>query len=55
MGMLCSWLVMRLSQEALSALSGTVTMGEVPLRQQSCPLGLTSPPGGPTDDHETDR
>ena len=26
----------------------------LPLRQQSCPLGLTSPPGGPTDDHETD-
>ncbi|WP_231594697.1 helix-turn-helix domain-containing protein [Synechococcus sp. CBW1107] len=26
----------------------------VPLRQESCPLGLTHPPGGQTDDHETD-
>ena len=25
-----------------------------PLRQESCPLGLTHPPGGQTDDHETD-
>ena len=25
-----------------------------PLRQESCPLGLTHPPGGPTDDHEND-
>jgi hypothetical protein len=25
-----------------------------PLRQQSCPLGLTHPPGGLTDDHEND-
>jgi hypothetical protein len=25
----------------------------VPLRQESCPLGLTHPPGGQTDDHET--
>ena len=26
----------------------------IPLRQESCPLGLTHPPGGQTDDHETD-
>ena len=25
----------------------------IPHCQQSCPLGLTRPPGGPTDDHAT--
>ena len=27
---------------------------EAPLRQERCPPGLTHPPGGQTDDHETD-
>ena len=31
-----------------------LSRGRGPLRQESCPLGLTHPPGGQTDDHETD-
>jgi hypothetical protein len=32
---------------------GSFNNDRVPHCQQSCPLGLTRPPGGPTDDHAT--
>ncbi len=34
-------------------LGACTTGAAAPHCQQSCPLGLTRPPGGPTDDHAT--